>query len=134
MPLIDAVIETTTSFIQNIVLALITYPQCQKKAQEEMDRVVGATRIPTLADYDNLPYLRAFVEEVFPRCFSRSCCCMLIPRNPASEIPHADAIIAAAYGYRGCVGLSFLVSFTEIWSYLRGIQSSTMAVWSRKVP
>jgi len=62
-------IETTTSFIQNIVLALITYPQCQKKAQEEIDRVLGATRIPALVNNDNFPYLRAFVEEVFPRYF-----------------------------------------------------------------
>lgn len=60
----DAGAETAASFIQNIVLALITYPELQQKAQQEMDRVVGAGRMPTLEDYDSLPYLKAFVEEV----------------------------------------------------------------------
>ena len=64
MVLMDGGVETTASFVQNLVLALITYPECQKKVQEEMDSVVGAERMPTLADYDDLPYLRAFVEEV----------------------------------------------------------------------
>ena len=57
-------IGTTAAVIQNIVLAMIAYPECQKKAQEEIDSVVGSARMPTLADYDDLPYLQAFVKEV----------------------------------------------------------------------
>ncbi|KAJ7477309.1 cytochrome P450 [Mycena galericulata] len=34
-----------------------------KRAQEEIDRVVGRNRLPTFKDYDNLPYIRAFVKE-----------------------------------------------------------------------
>lgn len=64
MLLMDGGIETTTAFIQNIALALVSYPDCQLKAQEEIDRVVGSARMPTLADYADLPYIRAFVEEV----------------------------------------------------------------------
>jgi len=70
MVLMDAGVETSTSFIQNIVLAFLTYPECQKKAQEEMDRVVGGARMPTLEDYEELPYLRAFVEEVCSPIFA----------------------------------------------------------------
>lgn len=60
----DGGVETTTSFIQNVVLALVSYPEVQKKAQEEIDKVIGAARMPALEDYQELPYLRAFVDEV----------------------------------------------------------------------
>lgn len=60
----DAGIETSAALIQNIALALVAYPECQQKAQEEVDRVVGVARMPMLADYKDLPYVRAFVDEV----------------------------------------------------------------------
>ena len=40
------------------------HPEVQRKAQEELDRVVGTDRLPTFADRDNLPYLEALVSEV----------------------------------------------------------------------
>jgi cytochrome P450 len=40
------------------------YPEVLKKAHEEVDRVVGTGRLPTLADRDNLPYIDAIVKEV----------------------------------------------------------------------
>jgi len=45
MVLMDGGIGTTAAVIHNIVLALIAYPECQKKAHEEIDRVVGSARI-----------------------------------------------------------------------------------------
>lgn len=41
------------------------YPEAQRKAQEELDRVVGTDRLPTFADRDHLPYVEALVTEVF---------------------------------------------------------------------
>jgi hypothetical protein len=35
----------------------------QKKAQEELDRVVGRSRLPTFADQDKLPYIKAIISE-----------------------------------------------------------------------
>ena len=32
------------------------YPEIQKKAQDELDRVVGRGRLPTIEDEKNLPY------------------------------------------------------------------------------
>lgn len=32
------------------------YPEIQKKAQDELDRVVGRDRLPTIEDEKNLPY------------------------------------------------------------------------------
>ena len=43
------------------------FPEVQRKAQEELDRVVGSNRLPTLSDRDNLPYVDAILKEVM-RC------------------------------------------------------------------
>ena len=40
------------------------YPEVQKRAQHELDTVVGRDRLPTLADRDRLPYLQALCLEV----------------------------------------------------------------------
>ena len=41
------------------------HPEVQRKAQAEIDRVVGNDRFPTLADQPDLPYTDALVKEVF---------------------------------------------------------------------
>lgn len=46
-----------------IVHSLASNQEVQRKAQEEIDRVVGANRVPTLADIDQLPYVQAIVKE-----------------------------------------------------------------------
>ena len=48
-----------------LILAMVRFPEVQIRAQEELDDVIGRSRIPTLADMDNLPYMRAIVKEVF---------------------------------------------------------------------
>lgn len=45
------------------LLIMIAHPEYQKKAQEELDDVVGRGRMPTFADYERLPYVRALVQE-----------------------------------------------------------------------
>lgn len=41
------------------------HPHILKKAQEEIDRVIGNDRFPTIADRANLPYLDALMKEVY---------------------------------------------------------------------
>jgi cytochrome P450 len=41
------------------------HSEIQKKAQDEIDRVIGTDRLPTLADREQLPYIEALVKEVF---------------------------------------------------------------------
>ena len=41
------------------------FPDVQKKAQAEIDLVVGPDRLPSFADRDSLPYIDALVKEVF---------------------------------------------------------------------
>jgi cytochrome P450 len=43
--------------------AMVLYPEVQKKAQEELDIVVGRHRLPTFADMESLPYIQATVRE-----------------------------------------------------------------------
>jgi len=46
------------------MLAMIAYPEKQKKCQEELDRVIGPARMPTFEDRNNLPYVSATVREL----------------------------------------------------------------------
>lgn len=39
-------------------------PDVQKKAQQEIDRVVGRNRLPTYNDWEFLPYTEAIMREV----------------------------------------------------------------------
>jgi cytochrome P450 len=54
-------------------------PAVQKKAQAEVDRVIPAGRLPTLADFDDLPYTMAVIKETLrwrpaaPLCKLDSC-------------------------------------------------------------
>ena len=41
------------------------YPEVQKKAQAEIDSVIGTDRLPTYTDRESLPYIEALVKEVF---------------------------------------------------------------------
>jgi cytochrome P450 len=40
------------------------YPDVQRKAQAEIDRVVGNSRLPDYSDEDELPYVQALLKEV----------------------------------------------------------------------
>lgn len=42
---------------------MLVYPEVQRKAQEEIDRVVGTQRLPTLEDRSNLLYVDAVITE-----------------------------------------------------------------------
>jgi hypothetical protein len=57
----------TSAFLLSMILSLVAFPQTQKKAHEEIDRVIGQDRAPRLEDFDNLPYCQALINEVH-RC------------------------------------------------------------------
>jgi len=42
---------------------MVQFPDVQRKAQEEIDRVIGTDRLPTFADRGSLPYLEAVYLE-----------------------------------------------------------------------
>ena len=43
---------------------MVLYPKAQKRAQEEIDRVVGNSRLPDFGDRESLVYVEAFFREV----------------------------------------------------------------------
>ena len=45
------------------ILAMTLHPEVQKKAQEELDSVIGHDRLPTFEDQPELPYIQAIVNE-----------------------------------------------------------------------
>ncbi|KIW98747.1 uncharacterized protein Z519_00410 [Cladophialophora bantiana CBS 173.52] len=55
--------DTTASTLASFVQAMLAFPEVQKKAQAEIDAVVGETRIPVWSDYDSMPYVAAVVKE-----------------------------------------------------------------------
>ncbi|KAH8885882.1 cytochrome p450 monooxygenase [Thozetella sp. PMI_491] len=61
--LLEAGSDTTASTLYGFILALLVWPEIQRKAQEEIDRVVGPDRLPVIEDYENLPYIRCCIKE-----------------------------------------------------------------------
>ncbi|EKM52182.1 uncharacterized protein PHACADRAFT_212753 [Phanerochaete carnosa HHB-10118-sp] len=57
--------DTTTAALSWFTIAMAKYPDVQKKAQAEIDRVVGKARLPEVADRESLPYVWAVMQEVF---------------------------------------------------------------------
>ncbi|KAI0061752.1 cytochrome P450 [Artomyces pyxidatus] len=57
-------IETTGSVSTTLFLMLASYPDVQKKAQAELDAVVGRDRLPDWADRPQLPYIQAVCNEL----------------------------------------------------------------------
>ncbi|KDR82191.1 hypothetical protein GALMADRAFT_222059 [Galerina marginata CBS 339.88] len=56
--------DTTASALGTFFLAMVCYPQVQKKAQEELDKVLNG-KLPEANDIRSLPYLSALIKEVY---------------------------------------------------------------------
>ena len=54
----------STATMMVFTLAMVLYPDVQKRAQAEIDSVVGKYRLPTFEDRDSLPYVNATMREV----------------------------------------------------------------------
>ena len=52
------------SSIMSLFLALLLYPEVQKKAQDEIDAVTGRERFPNFEDRPRLPFVDALCREV----------------------------------------------------------------------
>ncbi|KAL1745669.1 cytochrome P450 [Schizophyllum fasciatum] len=55
--------ETTPASLRNWLLLVAAHPEVQAKAQDEIDRVVGEGRMPEYKDAEDMPYLRAIIQE-----------------------------------------------------------------------
>ncbi|GJJ14307.1 hypothetical protein Clacol_008571 [Clathrus columnatus] len=57
--------DTNMSTIMTFFYAMILHPDIQRKAQAEIDALLGNQRLPVLTDRSSLPYLRALVTELY---------------------------------------------------------------------
>jgi cytochrome P450 len=55
--------DTTACTMEVFFLEMALHPEAQRKAQAEIDQVVGKNRLPTVADRPQLPYLDALIKE-----------------------------------------------------------------------
>jgi hypothetical protein len=61
--LLEAGSDTTSSTLYAFIQAMLLYPEVQKQAQAEIDRVIGSKRLPTMEDEHDLPFIRCCVKE-----------------------------------------------------------------------
>ncbi|KAJ7489291.1 cytochrome P450 [Mycena latifolia] len=88
LALLDAGSDTSAAFLLSFALVLATYPELQARAREEMDAVVGSTRLPVPEDFEKLPFLDALIKE----------CLRFRPQFPMG-IPHVMTTDAFYKGY-----------------------------------
>ena len=43
---------------------MVLHPDVVRKAQGELDRIIGSERLPELSDWDKLPYISALMKEL----------------------------------------------------------------------
>ena len=56
---------------------MLHYPDVYRKAQEEIDCIIGHERLPDLTDRASLPYLEALVIELYRHVTAIAC--MILP-------------------------------------------------------
>ncbi|EUC61304.1 cytochrome P450 family protein [Rhizoctonia solani AG-3 Rhs1AP] len=57
-------VHTTVTTLCNFIAAMMLHPHVAHKAREEIDRVVGTERLPTMSDRNDLPYLECVLSEI----------------------------------------------------------------------
>jgi cytochrome P450 len=50
------------------VVAMMLYPEAQKKAQDEIDSVIGTSRLPSVKDQSQLQFTSRLIQEVLRWC------------------------------------------------------------------
>ncbi|NP_001268302.1 cytochrome P450 1A2 [Mesocricetus auratus] len=63
--LFGAGFDTVTTAITLSILLLVTWPNVQRKIHKELDTVIGRDRQPRLSDRLQLPYMEAFILELY---------------------------------------------------------------------
>lgn len=84
---------------------MITHPEVMKKAQAEIDSVVGSDRLPTFSDRSSLPYLDCVMTEVLRMGVA-------VPLGLPHRLMEDDV-------YRGMFIPKGTLVFANVWNILR---------------
>ncbi|KAL3594211.1 hypothetical protein FPOAC2_08516 [Fusarium poae] len=57
--------DTTWATCVIFVLNMVLHPEIQKKAQDELDAVIGPGKLPEFSDRPSLPYIEHIVQEIY---------------------------------------------------------------------
>ena len=87
---------------------MVLYPDVQKKAQAELDKVVGPNRLPDFTDLESMPYIQAVMLETL----------RWMPLVPFG-VPHATSAPDVYEGYHIPKGALIIPVSDERWSHLR---------------
>lgn len=88
--LLEAGSDTTSNTLYGFIKAMVLFPEAQKKAQAQLDEVVGPNRLPTMEDEPKLQYIRGCVKESLRWC----------PTTILGAVPHAVTQDDWYNGYR----------------------------------
>ena len=95
--------DTTVSASISFYYWMLQYPEIHRRAQAEIDAVVGTDRLPTFADREYLPYVNALIKEVLR-------CSPIIPIN----LPHKGIEDTIYNGYLIPKGALILVNIYSL--------------------
>ncbi|KAK1436617.1 hypothetical protein QVD17_02399 [Tagetes erecta] len=91
--------DTSSGTMEWVLSVLLNHPHVLKKAQDEIDRVVGTTRLVDEPDIANLPYLRCIINETL----------RLYPATPLL-VPHESSHDCVIGGYNIPRGTMLIVN------------------------
>ncbi|XP_024531689.1 cytochrome P450 71A1-like [Selaginella moellendorffii] len=101
--MIAAALETTISALEWMMAEMANNPQVVKKAQDELDKVIGKGRLVEESDLMSLPYIEAIVKETL----------RLHPPLPLA-LPHFSRKETTVNGYRIPAGCTMLINIWAI--------------------
>jgi Cytochrome P450 len=59
----------TWSTLSSFFLSMVLHPECQVRAQEEIEAVIGSERLPMFEDRSSLPYVESILQETLRYVF-----------------------------------------------------------------
>ncbi|KAI0873260.1 cytochrome P450 [Hypoxylon argillaceum] len=90
--IIEAGSSTVSDELLGFLMAMVTHPDVQRRAQREIDTVVGPNRLPQLEDMELLPYIRGCVKETLRWMPTTA---LLVPHSPLKDDIYQNCIIPA---------------------------------------
>lgn len=102
--MMEAGSDTTSGMINNFLLLMTRNPEAYKKAQQQIDAVVGSDRTPQWKDFAELPEVNKLVKETM----------RMRPISPFA-FPHALAEGRRLFGILSASVDTQLMSYTDIW-------------------